>query len=75
MVDLAEARRVHAAAAEQLASLQDQMAQMDQQIEAIETDTQDLLVGLVPLCTWVGTVLLYTCDAPMDPVCLAGHLF
>lgn len=47
-VDLAEARRAHAAAAERLAGLQDQMAQMDQQIESNEAETQDLLVSTVP---------------------------
>jgi hypothetical protein len=42
---LAEAREAHAAAAEQLAALQNQMAQMDAQIEANEAETQQLLVG------------------------------
>lgn len=43
--DLAEAREAHAAAAEQVAALQNQMAQMDAQIEANEAETQQLLVG------------------------------
>jgi hypothetical protein len=44
-VDLAEARQVHAAAAEQLAQAQGQVSELDAQVEAIEADTQATMVS------------------------------